>query len=89
MSKITRRHFFGAAAAAASADAVALSGSMFTNELRAQGPRKHVCLVHGAWHGGWAWTRLAPCIVEAGFIVPHPDLSGLGANSHRQSPEIG
>ena len=85
MSKTTRRQFLTAAVTAPVAGAVALSGS----KLKAQGPRKPVCLVHGAWHGGWAWTRLAPLLVEAGYDVSHPDLSGLGANSHRQAPEIG
>ena len=31
-------------------------------------------LVHGAWHGGWAWERLAPELAAAGHDVVAPDL---------------
>lgn len=50
---------------------------------------KQIILIHGAWHGGWVWDRLGPLLKKAGYNVICPDLSGLGANSHRQSPNIG
>jgi pimeloyl-ACP methyl ester carboxylesterase len=32
------------------------------------------CLVHGAWHGGWCWERLAPELEARGRRVVAPDL---------------
>src|SRR4051812_38188961 len=37
-------------------------------------------LVHGAWHGGWCWERLAPLLTAAGHRVLAPDLPGMGAD---------
>jgi len=55
----------------------------------AQTKGRHFVLVHGAWHGAWAWMRTAPLLIAAGHTVSAPDLSGLGANEHRQAPEVG
>lgn len=87
MSTINRRQFITAMVTTPAA--MALGSTLQTGPAEAKVSRHHICLVHGAWHGGWAWTRLAPLLEEAGFQVSHPDLSGLGANHHRQSPEIG
>jgi pimeloyl-ACP methyl ester carboxylesterase len=35
-------------------------------------------LVHGAWHGGWCWQRVAPLLQAAGHRVTTPTLTGLG-----------
>lgn len=51
--------------------------------------KQPIVLVHGAWHGAWAWARLVPLLIEAGHPVTTVELSGLGANAHRQAPEIG
>ena len=37
-----------------------------------------VVLVHGGWHGGWVWQRLAPLLAAAGHRVHTPTLSGMG-----------
>lgn len=34
-------------------------------------------LIHGAWHGGWCWQRLAEHLAAAGHRVLAPTLSGL------------
>lgn len=39
-------------------------------------------LVHGAWHGGWCWRKVAPLLRNAGVDVFAPTLSGLGERAH-------
>ena len=34
-------------------------------------------LIHGAWHGGWCWERVAPLLEAAGHRVLAPDLPGM------------
>jgi pimeloyl-ACP methyl ester carboxylesterase len=37
----------------------------------------NIILVHGAWHGGWCWDRVAPTLEAAGCTVVAPTLPGL------------
>lgn len=39
-------------------------------------------LVHGAWHGGWCWRKVATLLRRAGAEVYCPTLSGLGERAH-------
>jgi pimeloyl-ACP methyl ester carboxylesterase len=39
-------------------------------------------LVHGAWHGGWCWRRVADRLRRDGHAVFTPTLTGLGERSH-------
>jgi len=39
-------------------------------------------LVHGAWHGGWCWRRVADRLLAKGHRVFTPTLTGLGERSH-------
>ena len=39
-------------------------------------------LVHGAWHGGWCWNKVAPLLRRTGAAVHTPTLSGLGERAH-------
>jgi pimeloyl-ACP methyl ester carboxylesterase len=39
-------------------------------------------LVHGAWHGGWCWQRVAERLRRGGHMVFTPTLTGLGERSH-------
>ena len=39
-------------------------------------------LVHGAWHGGWCWQRVAERLRRGGNVVFTPTLTGLGERSH-------
>jgi pimeloyl-ACP methyl ester carboxylesterase len=46
-------------------------------------------LVHGAWHGGWCWRRVARLLREAGHEVFTPTLTGFGERAHLLSADIG
>jgi pimeloyl-ACP methyl ester carboxylesterase len=46
-------------------------------------------LVHGAWHGGWCWDRVAPLLRAAGHEVHSPTLTGLSERAHLLSPQVG
>jgi pimeloyl-ACP methyl ester carboxylesterase len=39
-------------------------------------------LIHGAWHGGWCWRRVAALLRKAGHEVYAPSLTGLGERKH-------
>ena len=45
-------------------------------------------LVHGAWHGGWCWSRVAGRLRAAGHQVYTPTLTGLGERSHLSGPHV-
>jgi len=45
-------------------------------------------LVIGAWHGGWAWQRVAPLLRAEGHTVYTPTLTGLADRSHLASDEV-
>ncbi len=56
---------------------------------RAQGSRPVFVLVHGAWHGGWCWRRVAGRLEAAGARVLTPTLTGCGERAHMMGPDIG
>jgi pimeloyl-ACP methyl ester carboxylesterase len=39
-------------------------------------------LVHGAWHGGWIWKRVARRLRDEGHDVYTPTMTGLGERKH-------
>ncbi len=45
-------------------------------------------LVHGAWHGGWCWQRVAQPLAAAGHRVFAVTLTGLGERAHLLSSAI-
>ncbi|HSB66926.1 MAG TPA: alpha/beta fold hydrolase [Anaerolineales bacterium] len=45
-------------------------------------------LIHGAFHGGWCWKRVAQRLRAAGHELYTPTLTGLGERAHLLSPEI-
>jgi pimeloyl-ACP methyl ester carboxylesterase len=45
-------------------------------------------LVHGAWHGGWAWQRVVPALRAEGHEVHTPTLAGVSDRAHLLSRAI-
>ena len=45
-------------------------------------------LVHGAWHGGWCYSRVRDRLEAQGHRVFTPTLTGLGERSHLMSKDI-
>jgi pimeloyl-ACP methyl ester carboxylesterase len=46
-------------------------------------------LVHGAWHGGWCWGKVAERLRASGHRVFTPTLTGLGDRAHLIAPNVG
>ncbi|MGC1764052.1 MAG: alpha/beta fold hydrolase, partial [Pseudolabrys sp.] len=49
---------------------------------------KTFVLVHGAWHGGWAWRRVVDRLSARGHRAFAPTLTGLGDRAHLLRPGI-
>lgn len=46
-------------------------------------------LVHGAWHGGWCWSRVVSALARKGHYRVHAQsLTGLGDRSHLLRPDL-
>lgn len=79
-----RRHLLSGAAGIAGAS---LASAVIAQPARAAQPSTFV-LVHGAWHGGWCWSRVAARLRERGHAVYTPTLTGLGERRHLISPQV-
>src|SRR5262245_54633440 len=44
--------------------------------IRNEHVKRTYLLIHGAWHGGWCWEKVAPRLREAGHMAPAPTLAG-------------
>lgn len=73
------------AAGATIAATVAAGGA---TQAHAQSGPKTFVLVHGAWHGGWCWRRVADLLGKQGHKVFTPTLTGLGERSHLMNAGI-
>ena len=72
---------------------VAAAGSMATlaspiGPAQAQTSAKTFVLVHGGWHGGWCWRRVADLLEKKGHKVFAPTMTGLGERSHLLDAKI-
>jgi pimeloyl-ACP methyl ester carboxylesterase len=50
--------------------------------------RKTFVLVHGAWHGGWCWRRVADRLTAQGQKVFTPTMTGVGERVHLSSRSV-
>lgn len=50
-------------------------------------PVKTFVLVHGTWHGGWVWARVADRLTAMGHRVIRPTATGCGERAHLITPE--
>lgn len=82
-----RRNFITSASAGAAALASTIATTATAQSANA-GPRRIFVLVHGAWHGGWCWVRVAERLRAAGHTVFTPTLTGLGERRHLISPQV-
>jgi len=82
-SAMTRRGVLASAGGGASV--VALGSAPAPAQT---GAPKTFVLVHGAWHGGWCWRRVADLLQKRGHKVFTPTLTGVGERSHLVSKDI-
>jgi pimeloyl-ACP methyl ester carboxylesterase len=82
----SRRTFLKATAAAIAG--VGTAGCARDGAVTAPGKTKRFVLLHGAWHGGWCWNRVAEPLRAAGHRVYTPTQTGLGERSHLISKNV-
>jgi pimeloyl-ACP methyl ester carboxylesterase len=82
-ASVTRRTVLASAGAGAGAAALGAKPA-----LAQTGQPKTFVLVHGAWHGGWCWRRVADLLEKQGHKVFTPTLTGVGERSHLLSKDI-
>ena len=68
----TRRTALGAMAAGAGMAGVGLMAMTDQTTAQAQTGGKTFVLVHGAWHGGWCYARVAKLLRSRGHTVFTP-----------------
>ena len=68
---------------------VALSCARTPSPPPEPSPRTVIVFVHGAWAGGWHFTKVEPLLEEAGFKVYRPTMTGLGERLHLAREDVG
>jgi pimeloyl-ACP methyl ester carboxylesterase len=93
-TSVSRRAFL------AGAGAVALGAACSSGDSRSErqeassagapGAARHktFVLLHGSWHGGWCWSRVAEPLRAQGHRVYTPTQTGLGERSHLLAKDI-
>ncbi|WP_394729249.1 alpha/beta fold hydrolase [Altererythrobacter sp. GH1-8] len=81
--KASRRGFFGGAATAAVLPGIGFAAPVINQK------RKDFVLLHGTWHGGWAWHSVATLLRAEGHRVITPTMTGCGERFHLIRPDTG
>src|SRR4051794_21284173 len=76
-----RRSFLATAALAA-------AGAGAAPRVGRAAASKTFVLVHGAWHGGWCWSKVSSILRTRGHTVVTPTQTGLGERAHLISKSI-
>ncbi|HBP28011.1 MAG: alpha/beta fold hydrolase [Advenella sp.] len=80
---ISRREWMLTTGSGLALSLVPLSGVQATSVSdRGKFSRPDILLVHGAWHGGWCYRRVADILTGLGHRVFAPTLTGLADRSH-------
>jgi pimeloyl-ACP methyl ester carboxylesterase len=72
--------------------AVTLALGLLVSSATAWAGQEHhptYVLVHGAFHGGWAWQKLANKLRQGNARVYTPTLTGVGERAHLARPDVG
>ncbi len=86
----SRRAALGAIAASAAGAVIAGSATQTAQAQTAQvqaAPKTFV-FVHGTWHGGWCWRRVADALEKKGHKVYAESLTGVGDRSHLLTKDV-
>ncbi len=84
----SRRAVLGGMAAGAGLVAMAGETNAQTSPTPTPSLSKTFVLVHGAWHGGWCWRRVADRLEGKGHKVFTPTMTGLCERSHLLNKDI-
>jgi pimeloyl-ACP methyl ester carboxylesterase len=84
-TNVSRRHVLGSTALGLGLSAV---GTQTVQAQSANPSAKTFVLVHGSWHGGWCWRRVADRLEAKGHKVYAPTLTGVGERSHLLNASI-
>lgn len=90
-SKPSRRQFLKGFAmlSAIGIGATQTPATLAMDKAAVKSTKRNYVLVHGAWHGGWAWGDVAEKLRKAGHTVTTPTLAGLGDRAHINASNIG
>ena len=69
--------------------AIGASCTPDTDEKPVETTPRTIVFVHGAWGGGWQYTKVQPLLEQAGHTVYRPTMTGLGERVHLGGPAVG